>query len=87
VYSLTRVEVGLDRLQEQTAHVLLEAEIEEQWVDDLAESDDTGSLTAASVAFAAFMDGGHREALKDVTRRSDTVRTGRAEIRRRLVSA
>ena len=80
VYSLTRVEVGLDRLQEQTAHVLLEAELEEQWVDDLADGDDAESLIAASVAFATFMDDGHRQTLKEVTRRSDTVRTVRAEI-------
>jgi hypothetical protein len=86
VYSLTRVAVGLDKLQEQIAHVLLEAEIEEQWVDDLADGVDAEALSAASVAFATFMDGGHREALKDVTRRSDTLRTVRAEISRRLAA-
>ena len=70
VYSLTRVVVGLDRLQEQSAAVLLEAELEEEWVDELAE----GDLDAAAQDFAAYMDGGHREALKDATLRSDTVR-------------
>ncbi len=86
VYSLTRVLVGLDKLQEQTAHVLLEAALEEEWVDDLAESDDAEALSLASIAFGEYMSGGHREALKDATRRSDTTREVRAEIRRRSAS-
>lgn len=81
VYSLTRVAVGLDKLQEQAANVLLEAELEEEWVDELAADGDPETLAAASVGFAQYMDGGPRVALKDVTRRSDTVRAVRAEIR------
>jgi hypothetical protein len=83
VYSLTRVEVGLEKLQEQTAHVLLEAELEEEWVDELADDGDPNAMSAESEAFTAYMDDGHRVALKDVTRRSDAVRVVRAEIRRR----
>ena len=82
VYSLTRVEVGLDRLQEQTAHVLLEAELEEEWVDELGD-DSSDACATASAAFAEFMDQGHRDALKDSTRRSDITREVRSEIRRR----
>lgn len=83
VYSLTRVEVGLEKLQEQTAHVFLEAELEEEWVDELAPETDPASRAAESVAFATFMDDGHRVALRNSTRRSDTVRAVRIEIRRR----
>ena len=82
VYSLTRVEVGLDRLHEQMAHVLLEAELEEEWVDELADQTDESSLSDASREFGAFLDAGHRDALKDATRRSDVARAVRAEIRR-----
>jgi hypothetical protein len=84
VYSLTRVEVGLDRLHEQTAHVLLEAELEEEWVEELADGDDPESISAQSEAFATYMDLGHRAELKDATRRSDAVRAVRAEIRTRI---
>ncbi len=83
VYSLTRVEVGLEKLHEQTAHVLLEAELEEEWVDELAVEGDPASLSTESEAFATYMDLGHRADLKDPTRRSDAVRTVRAEIRAR----
>jgi hypothetical protein len=82
VYCLTRVEVGLDKLQEQTAHVLLEAELQEEWVEELADDLNPESLLAASEAFTTYMDGGYRNALKDPTRRSDTLRAVRAEIRR-----
>jgi hypothetical protein len=83
VYSLTRVEVGLEKLHEQTAHVLLEAELEEEWVDELAADTEPDCIAAESEAFTQFMDDGHRDVLKDSTRRSDTVRLVRAEIRRR----
>lgn len=83
VYSLTRVEVGLDRLHEQAAHVLLEAELEEEWVDELVPDATIEGLSAAATAFMLFMDSGHRKALTDLTLRSDTVRAVRAEIRRR----
>ena len=83
VYSLTRVVVGLDRLQEQAAHVLLEAELQQDWVDDLAGGEDAGALADAAAEFNGFMDTGQRAALLDVTRRTDTVRAVRAEIRRR----
>jgi hypothetical protein len=83
VYSLTRVEVGLEKLHEQTAHVLLEAELEEEWVDELATDAEPDRLTAELEAFTQLMDEGHRDALKDPTRRSDTVRLVRAEIRQR----
>lgn len=86
VHSLTRVVVGLDRLQEQAAHVLLEAELEEEWVDELTVDDSTEALSAISQQFAVYMDEGHRDALLSVTTRSDTVRTVRAEIRRRRQS-
>lgn len=83
VYSLTRVEVGLEKLHEQTAHVLLEAELEEEWVDELVAEAERDQLELESEAFTQFMDDGHRDALKDPTRRSDTVRLVRAEIGRR----
>lgn len=83
VYSLTRVEVGLEKLEEQTSHVLLEAELEEEWVDALADERDIESMSTASETFTAFMDERYRAELRDVTRRSDTVRAVRAEIRRR----
>jgi hypothetical protein len=86
VYSLTRVEVGLEKLQQQTAHVLLEAELEEEWVDELADENDEEAISQASVAFAAYMDEGHRALLPDPTRRTDTVRTVRAEIQRRFAT-
>lgn len=83
VYCLTRVVVGLDSLQEQAAPVLLEAELEEEWVDELAADETAEALSVASAEFAEYMDSGGRTALKDVTRRTDTVRAVRAEIRRR----
>ncbi|MEJ7785609.1 MAG: hypothetical protein WKF96_12460 [Solirubrobacteraceae bacterium] len=87
VFCLTRVAVGLDKLEEQVANVLLEAELEEEWVDDLSADDaEEGALVEQTSAFAAFMDDGHREALKDPTRRTDTTRAVRKEIRRRKES-
>lgn len=87
VYTLTRVEVGLEKLNEQAAHVLLEAELEEEWADELADEADAESIARASEAFCAYMDEGRRAMLTDATRRSDTVRVVRAEIRRRAASA
>ena len=86
VHSLTRVVVGLDQLQEQSSHVLLEAELEEEWVGELA-GEDGPELEQGSTAFAQFMDEGHRAALLDATRRTDTVRTVRAEIKRRKLAS
>lgn len=83
VFGLTRVAVGLDKLQDQAVNVLLEAELEEEWVDELAANGEPETLESASVEFALYMDGGFRVALGDVTLRSDTVRAVRAEIRRR----
>jgi hypothetical protein len=83
VNSLTRVVVGLELLDEQSAHVLLEAELEEEWVDDLA-SDLTPDVVAAqSEAFAEFMDSGLRSRLLEKEARTDVMREVRREIRTR----
>ena len=58
VYSLTRALVGLEKFEEQSAHVLPEAELEDEWVEALA--DDAGGETAMNneaVEFATFMGG------------------------------
>lgn len=84
VFSLTRVLVGLEHFEEQSAHILLEAELEDEWVDALTD-DGTGEaeMSEQSAAFAAFMDDGHRDLLLDPERRTDVARTVRAEIRTR----
>lgn len=89
VFSLTRVLVGLEKFEEQSAHVLLEAELEDEWVDALMGEDADGeeAITAQSGAFAAFMDAGSRELLLDPERRSDVARAVRAEIRARSRSS
>jgi hypothetical protein len=86
VHCLSRVVVGVDKLQEQAGAVLLEAELEADWVDDLADLEDPDSIAAQSREFAAFMDTGPRNGLFDVSKRSDTVRAVRAEIKRRRAS-
>ena len=59
------------------------AELEEEWVDELAAARNPDQLVSESEAFTEFMDDGHRDALKDPTGPTDTVRLVRAEIRRR----
>jgi hypothetical protein len=87
VYSLTRVTIGLEKFDEQSAHVLLEAELEEEWVDDLAGDEDAAARAAASEAFAEYLDGGLREQLLEPDRRSDVTRQVRIEIRERRDAA
>jgi hypothetical protein len=84
VHSLSRVVVGLDVLEEHSGHVLLEAELEEEWVEELA-GEDAGpeERQGASEAFAAYLDAGLRVALLERDRRSDVAREVRAELRRR----
>lgn len=83
VFALTRVAVGLDRLSEQAAAVLLEADLEEDWVDELSASETEQELGQATEDFAAFMNDGHRTNLQDASKRTDTVRLVRQEIKTR----
>lgn len=84
VYSLTRVLVGLEQFEEQSAHVLLEAELEDEWVEALTdEGAGESEMSKQSAAFAAYMDDGHRDLLLDPARRTDVARAVRAEFRAR----
>lgn len=83
VYSLTRVVVGLEHLHEQSAHVLLEAELEEEWVDELCTELNVEAIAAQSEAFAEFMDSGPRSRLLEKEARTDVLREVRQEIRAR----
>ena len=87
VFAHSRVAVGLDRIQEQAGTVLLEAELEAEWVEDLADLDDPGSIEHESREYAQFMDEGARHLLYDPTSRADTIRDLRREIKSRQASA
>jgi len=86
VYSLTRVVVGLELLDEQSAHVLLEAELEEEWVDELGGELTPDAIVTQSEAFAVFMDTGPRARLLEKAARTDVLRDIRREIRSRRAS-
>lgn len=74
VNSLTRVTVPLVALQEGCEHVLEEANLMEEWVDDLADQNPE-SIAAEVEAFTTFMDSGHRDDLLDPTRRPQVRRS------------
>jgi len=84
VFCITRVVVGLDRLEEVSGHVLAEAELEEEWVDELTDGDDPSAMSEERAAFQTFLDGELRASLQQPVRRSEVRRTVRAEIARRL---
>jgi hypothetical protein len=87
VFSLSRVAVGLDKIQEQASGVLLEAELETDWVDDLADLDAPDSIEEQSREYARYMDSGVRRLLYDLATRSDTIRAVRSEIKSRRTAA
>lgn len=86
VFCMTRVVVGLDRLEEVSGHVLAEAELEEEWVDELTDDDDPSAMSEERAAFQTFLDGDLRASLQQPLRRSEVRRTVRAEIARRRVA-
>ena len=83
VHSLTRVVVGLDTLEAASGHVLAEAELEEEWVEQLAGSDAEAEALRSEVSgFQAFFND-FRADFKLRERRADIRRTVREEIRAR----
>lgn len=79
VFSLTRVAVDPIRIEEASRHVVREAELERDWVEDL---DATKPLEELVADFAAFMDAeGRREGLKDPTTEAVVRRAVRTRIR------
>jgi hypothetical protein len=86
VFCIARVVVGLDRLEEVSGHVLAEAELEEEWVDELTDGDDASAMSEERAAFQMFLDGELRASLKQPLRRSEVRRTVRAEITRRRMA-
>lgn len=87
VFSLTRVVVGLEQFEQTSAHVLAEAELEEEWVDTLASDCTPEAVAEQRGAFQTFVDSELRASLKEPARRSEVRRTVRAEIRRRHASS
>jgi hypothetical protein len=86
VFCLTRVVVGLDRLEEVSGHLLAEAELEEEWVDELTGGSDSTARSAQRAAFQTFLNGELRASLQQPLHRSEVRRTVRAEIARRRAS-
>lgn len=80
VHSLTRVVVGLDRLEGSSGHVLAEAELEEEWVEKMADLDDSASVARETGAFQDFLGQEARDDLKLHDRRSGVRRVVRQEI-------
>ena len=80
IASLTRVVVPLDNLRQACEHVLEEADLLEEWVEELGTSDDSAE---AVKAFTEFMDDGLRDDLTDPTRRSQVRKTVTREISER----
>lgn len=86
VHSLTRVVVELDAFEGACGHVLEEAALQEEWVDELSDGQ-AGSLQEQVAAFTRFMDDeGRREALTDTARRSGIRTAVRTEIELRLAA-
>jgi hypothetical protein len=82
VHSLTRVVVGLDQLEAASGAVLGEAELEEEWVEALADLSDRSSIAGQTTAFQEFFNP-HRDDFKLPDRRADVRRAVRREIRQR----
>jgi hypothetical protein len=87
VHSLTRVVVGLDQLEKASGHVLAEAELEEEWIDALADLEDADTIDTEVARFAEFMDDGLRDQLEDPASRTDVRRQVRIEIDQRASSS
>lgn len=82
VHSLTRVVVDLPTLREHEAHVFVEAELEEDWLEDLAI--DTTDLSPEIEEFDRFMgEDGRRSELRDPLLHSKVRKEVRREVRRR----
>ena len=62
------------------ATVLAEADLEEEWVEGLADPARPESIDQQCAAFADFMDAGLRDRLEEPESRADVRRTTRAEI-------
>ena len=79
VHSLTRVVVDPILIEEASHHIVREAGLERDWVEDL---DGTKPLDGLVADFATFMDeAGRRDALKDPTTEMAVRRAVRARIR------
>jgi hypothetical protein len=80
VHSLTRVVVGIEQFEDATGHVLAEAELEEEWVERLADVDSAESIANQVAEFQAFLGPQMRSDLEIPERRSGVRRTVRQEI-------
>jgi hypothetical protein len=80
VHSLTRVVVGIEQFEDATGHVLAEAELEEEWVERLAELDSAESIANQVAEFQDFLGADLRNDLKIPERRSGVRRAVRQEI-------
>jgi hypothetical protein len=80
VHSLTRVVVGTEHFEAATGHVLAEAELEEEWVDRLADLDQLDSIAEQVAAFQGYLSADMRNDLRVPDHRAGVRRAVRQEI-------
>jgi hypothetical protein len=87
IHCLARCKVKLSTIRASMEHVLEEAELQEEWVEMLAELDDPQSIAEQAEAFDAFLGGEDlRTLLRDANRRSGVVTRVTREIRTRAAA-
>ncbi len=73
IYSIARCKVSLSTIRDSMEHVLIEASLLEDWVEDLSDPADSTSREAAISSFEEFIATDLRAQLQDPNRRSQVI--------------
>ena len=73
IHSIARCKVSLSTIRESMEHVLVEAGLLEDWVEDLSDPADAASRESAIASFEEFIAGDLRAQLQDPNRRSQVI--------------